>query len=191
MSEKTAAKAPDAKASKTAKAGKAPAKAAPKVAHGDAKMARNEARKAPVAVKLPTTRQMAITAARAAAPQQGVPQAEPTNATRRAANTQGHLRRSGRGSFAPSPTANVDPFSVILHPMVTEKSMGQMDRDNSLEFLVRRSSDKHQIKQAVERLFDCTVSKVNTRISREGKRATVRFGGDSSAEDIGQRIGVF
>lgn len=84
-----------------------------------------------------------------------------------------------------------DPYQVVFHPMVTEKTMMLMDTNNSLEFLVRRESTKTDIKAAVEALFDCEVENVNTRITKQGKRAVVRFGGDTSAEDIGMRIGVF
>ena len=84
-----------------------------------------------------------------------------------------------------------DPHQILLHPMVTEKTMALMDRNNSLEFLVRRTATKPEIKAAVEQLFSCTVAAVNTRITKDGKRAVVKFGGETSAEDIGMRIGVF
>ena len=85
----------------------------------------------------------------------------------------------------------VDPHAILLHPMVTEKTMSLMDRNNSLEFLVRRTSSKHDIKKAVETLFSCQVDTVNTRITKDGKRAVVKFAPETSAEDIGMRIGVF
>jgi large subunit ribosomal protein L23 len=69
--------------------------------------------------------------------------------------------------------------------------MSLMDRNNSLEFLVRRTANKPQIKAAVEALFECKVEAVNTRITKDGKRAVVRFSEETSAEDIGMRIGVF
>ena len=83
------------------------------------------------------------------------------------------------------------PHEVLLHPIVTEKTMRLMDENNSLEFLVRRTSSKGDVKKAVEALFSCTVDTVNTRITKDGKRAVVKFGGETSAEDIGMRIGVF
>ena len=85
----------------------------------------------------------------------------------------------------------IDPHAVLLHPMVTEKTMRLMDENNSLEFLVRRTSSKPQIKAAIETMFQAQVETVNTRITKDGKRAIVKFGGETSAEDIGMRIGVF
>jgi large subunit ribosomal protein L23 len=84
-----------------------------------------------------------------------------------------------------------DPHAILLHPMVTEKTMRLMDEVNSLEFLVRRTATKPQIKEAIEKLFSCQVDAVNTRITKDGKRAVIKFGGETSAEDIGMRIGVF
>lgn len=85
----------------------------------------------------------------------------------------------------------IDPHAVLLHPSVTEKTMRLMDENNSLEFLVRRTASKPEIKAAIEQLFSCTVAEVNTRITKDGKRAIIKFGGETSAEDIGMRIGVF
>ena len=84
-----------------------------------------------------------------------------------------------------------DPYKVVFHPSVTEKTMMIMDSNNSLEFIVRRDASKPEIKAAIEKLFDCEVESVNTRITKQGKRAIVKFGGETSAEDIGMRIGVF
>lgn len=83
------------------------------------------------------------------------------------------------------------PYDVVLHPIVTEKMMFNMDKNNSLEFLVVPRATKPEIKAAVEELFEVKVRKVTTRHSREGKRAIVRFAEGYSAEDVGTRIGVF
>ena len=86
---------------------------------------------------------------------------------------------------------SANPHDIVFHPVVTEKTMMLMDKNNSLEFLVRRTANKAEIKTAVEALFSCQVATVNTRITKDGKRAIVKFGGETSAEDIGMRIGVF
>lgn len=84
-----------------------------------------------------------------------------------------------------------DPYRVVLHPMVTEKTMFNMDKNNSLEFHVATDATKPEIAAAVEELFTVEVAKVTTRSSRQGKRAIVKFTPDHSAEDVGTRIGVF
>ena len=85
----------------------------------------------------------------------------------------------------------MDPFDIILHPYVTEKSMNQMEKNNALEFIVKRNADKNQIKRSIEKMFDVKVKNVNTRITKMGKHATVVFMPEFKAEDIGMRIGVF
>jgi len=85
----------------------------------------------------------------------------------------------------------MDTYKIIFHPYVTEKTMNQMERNNALEFIVKRDANKQQIKQSVETLFDVKVKSVNTRIAKNGKHAIVVFMPEFKAEDIGMRIGVF
>jgi large subunit ribosomal protein L23 len=89
--------------------------------------------------------------------------------------------------------------SILLHPYVTEKTMNHMTgtptqdfKDgNKLEFIVKRSASKAEIKVAFEKQFDVKVARVWVRIDKEGKHAIVRLKEGYSAEDIGMRIGVF
>ena len=89
--------------------------------------------------------------------------------------------------------------SVLIHPYVTEKTMNFMSgtptqkfKDgNKIEFLVRRDATKAQIKELFEANFEVKVEKVWTRITKNGKRATIKLAEGYSAEDIGMRIGVF
>lgn len=80
---------------------------------------------------------------------------------------------------------------IILHAYVTEKSMDEMERLNKLEFVVDRRSNRAEIKRAVEEIYQCKVAKINIKIVRLGKIATVKFSKEYSAEDIGSRAGVF
>ena len=84
-----------------------------------------------------------------------------------------------------------DPYNILLHPCVTEKTMAVMDQHNALEFYVRRDATKPQIRLAFKKIFDVDVKAVNTRITKNGKRALIYFPADTSAEEIGMRIGVF
>ena len=80
---------------------------------------------------------------------------------------------------------------IILHAYVTEKSMDEMERLNKLEFVVDRRANRAEIRKAVEDTYQCKVAKINTKIVRGGKIATVKFKKEFSAEDIGGRAGVF
>ncbi|MCK4902828.1 MAG: 50S ribosomal protein L23 [Thermoplasmatales archaeon] len=85
----------------------------------------------------------------------------------------------------------MDPYKIVYHPYVTEKTMNFMDKNNAIEFVVKRDADKKQIKKAVEEMFEVKVKDINTRITKRGKHAVVKFMPEFKAEDIGMRIGIF
>ncbi len=88
---------------------------------------------------------------------------------------------------------------ILLHPYVTEKTMNHMagtptqdyKDGNRIEFVVHKDATKTEIKEAFEEHFQVKVVKVWTKITKEGKRATIQLAEGYSAEDIGMRIGVF
>ncbi len=50
---------------------------------------------------------------------------------------------------------------VIIRPIITEKSMRFMDADNKVTFEVAKGTNKTQVKQAIEEIFNVKVEKVN------------------------------
>ncbi|MDV6263440.1 50S ribosomal protein L23 [Rhodococcoides yunnanense] len=71
-------------------------------------------------------------------------------------------------------TTIADPRDVLLAPVISEKSYGLIE-EGTYTFLVHPDSNKTQIKIAVEKIFDVTVTSVNT-MNRQGKRKRTRFG---------------
>jgi large subunit ribosomal protein L23 len=61
-----------------------------------------------------------------------------------------------------------DPRTVILQPVVSEKSYALLD-SGVYTFLVAPDANKTEIRQAVEAIFNVRVAKVNT-LNRQGKR---------------------
>ena len=61
-----------------------------------------------------------------------------------------------------------DPRSVILRPVVSEKSYSLLD-SGVYTFIVDPDANKIEIRQAVESIFGVRVEKVNT-LNRSGKR---------------------
>ena len=52
-------------------------------------------------------------------------------------------------------------------------------------------ANKHQVKQAVEKLCDTDVAEVNTQLRPDGeKKAYVRLAPDCDALDVANRIGI-
>ena len=60
---------------------------------------------------------------------------------------------------------------IIIRPIVTEKMTAQGEKENRYGFVVARDSNKVQIKQAVEKEYNVTVTGVRTMITH-GKRRT-------------------
>jgi len=86
----------------------------------------------------------------------------------------------------------MDPYSIILRPNVTERSMKLVETENKLIFTVSITSTKGQIKAAVEGLYDVEVKSVNTLISPKGiKKAYVELGDKNKADEVATRIGIF
>lgn len=52
--------------------------------------------------------------------------------------------------------------SVLVRPVVTEKTTDQMERENAYTFVVARDANKIQIRQAVEAQFPVKVTDVRT-----------------------------
>ncbi len=65
-----------------------------------------------------------------------------------------------------------DPRDVILAPVVSEKSYALLD-EGRYTFVVHPSTNKTEIKEAVQKIFGVQVVSVNT-LNRKGKRK--RFG---------------
>ena len=62
---------------------------------------------------------------------------------------------------------------IILSPVVTEKSSSEM-QDGKYTFKVAKNATKVEIKNAVEKLFEVKVLKVNT-MTVKGKEKRVRY----------------
>lgn len=63
-------------------------------------------------------------------------------------------------------------FDIIIRPIITEQSMAQMD-ENKYTFEVAKTSNKSEIKKAIEAIFSVKVAKVNTmnmtgKVKRQG-----------------------
>jgi large subunit ribosomal protein L23 len=67
----------------------------------------------------------------------------------------------------------LEPYQVILKPVVTEKGYDHAEHRNIYTFEVNNFANKLQIKNAVEFLFEVRVTDVRTQ-KRKGKKRRVR-----------------
>ena len=68
----------------------------------------------------------------------------------------------------------MDSNSIIIKPLVTEKSTHQQSTRNSYAFQVNPQANKHQIKDAIERQYNVKVVDVRT-MNRKGKPRRAKF----------------
>ncbi len=61
-----------------------------------------------------------------------------------------------------------NPYDIVLRPVLTEKSYDNA-QIKKYTFIVARTSNKSEIKKAVEEIFSVHVEKVNT-LTRKGKK---------------------
>ncbi len=69
-----------------------------------------------------------------------------------------------------------DQFDVIIAPVVTEKTTGQMESGNVYTFIVSAEANKIEIGKAIESLWDVTVRDVRT----------MRYGGKARRSLLGR-----
>lgn len=66
---------------------------------------------------------------------------------------------------------------IILAPVITEKSSRIAETGNRIVFKVRKDANKTQIKQAVEKIYNVKVTKVNTLNVKPKKKRVGRYVG--------------
>jgi large subunit ribosomal protein L23 len=69
----------------------------------------------------------------------------------------------------------ISPYSIILRPLVTEKSTA-LSMASKYIFEVDMRANKPQIKSAVEKAFNVTVTSVNVMVMKAKKRGGTRSG---------------
>jgi large subunit ribosomal protein L23 len=93
-------------------------------------------------------------------------------------------------------TSDPRHYDVIIAPVITEKATLASER-NQVVFKVARNATKPQIKEAVEKLFDVKVKRVNTLVRKgkwKGFRGTLGIQSDTKRAVVtleeGHRIDV-
>jgi|WetSurMetagenome_2_1015567.scaffolds.fasta_scaffold880086_2 large subunit ribosomal protein L23 len=85
----------------------------------------------------------------------------------------------------------VDPWTIILYPLLTEKAIGKIEGENKLIFVVGRKTNKTQIKWAAEKAFNVKVAKVSTLIDRKGrKKAWIKLTKEYNASEVATKLGM-
>ena len=82
-------------------------------------------------------------------------------------------------------------WDVLSFPYTTEKSVGLIEKENALVFIVDRRANKSQIKDSVEKAFGVRVDSVRTSITQKNfKKAFVKLDKSQSASEVAIRLGI-
>jgi len=80
---------------------------------------------------------------------------------------------------------------VVKYPLLSEDAVTLLESENKITFIVNLQSDKHDIKRAIQELYEVKVRDVKTLITPEGeKKAFVRLMPDFKASDLAVRLGI-
>ena len=77
-----------------------------------------------------------------------------------------------------------------LKPIVTEKAVMMIERENVLTFETEKERTKDEIKKEVEELFAIKVAKVKTLIRDNKKYAYVKLKKEFLAIDVATKLGL-
>jgi large subunit ribosomal protein L23 len=85
----------------------------------------------------------------------------------------------------------MDPYEVVLYPMMTESASLMVEKENKLIFIVSLKAGKNDVKRAVEELYEVKVERVNLLITPQGeKKAFVKLHPDYKAADVAIKLGI-
>ncbi len=70
---------------------------------------------------------------------------------------------------------------IILAPVITEKTSMISANGDKIVFKVKKDANKTQIKQAIEKIYDVKVEKVNTINVKPKKKRVGRYTGTTTA----------
>lgn len=74
-----------------------------------------------------------------------------------------------------------NPRDIIVRPIITEKTVAMQQNDNKVTFEVAKGSNKIEIRQAIEEIFNVKVEKINVINVLPRKKRVGRYEGQTKA----------
>jgi large subunit ribosomal protein L23 len=80
---------------------------------------------------------------------------------------------------------------VIMHPIMTEKAIALIEKENKMVFIVEKDATKKEIAEDVEKSYNVKVDKVNVLITPQGrKKAYVKLQKGYSADELAAKLKI-
>lgn len=77
-----------------------------------------------------------------------------------------------------------------LKPVMTEKAVRMIEMHNTLEFETTMKSEKREIKEEIEEIFDVKIESIRTLVKNNKKYVYVKLKGDTLAIDVATKLGL-
>ena len=77
-----------------------------------------------------------------------------------------------------------------MKPVVTEKSVMMIERENIITFKLEKEKSKSDIKKEVEEIFDVKVDSIRTLVKGNKKIAYVKLKKEFPAIDVATKLGL-
>ncbi len=86
---------------------------------------------------------------------------------------------------------DLEDFGLLQYPLMTEKAITLIEKENKLSFIATERATKTDIKKLVEKVYGVKVSKVNVINDMKGrKKVTVKLDKKYKAEELAAKLGV-
>ncbi|MGD0728507.1 MAG: 50S ribosomal protein L23 [Candidatus Micrarchaeaceae archaeon] len=80
-------------------------------------------------------------------------------------------------------------MSILKYPLTTEKSVGIVDKNNIITFIVDSRSSKTEIKKEFEKSFNVKVKSINTiNLPKNTKKAFIKLAKGFNATDVAVKL---
>jgi large subunit ribosomal protein L23 len=80
---------------------------------------------------------------------------------------------------------------VIIYPIMTEKAITLIEKENKMVFVVEKDATKKEIADEVEKSYNVKVDKVNVLITPQGrKKAYVKLQKGYSADELAAKLKI-
>jgi large subunit ribosomal protein L23 len=80
---------------------------------------------------------------------------------------------------------------IIEYPLLSEKAVGAIEKENKIVFIVSKNATKPEIKKAVEKMYGVKVASVNTMAGIKGeKKAYVKLKPEFKAVDLATKLRI-
>lgn len=85
----------------------------------------------------------------------------------------------------------LEDFGYLKFPLMTEKAITLIEKENKLSFIATETATKADIKKLIEKVYKVKVEKVNVLNDMKGrKKVTVKLDKKYKAEDLAAKLGV-